>query len=109
MSDLPAGWEALLGAGAAGTLAALYRAFKDWRESSWHRADSAVNDLERWRRNADESREWEALQHQWWRDRAGELEYLIIAHLGRDALPPLQPYPERPRFMERDDPAEKRP
>lgn len=102
MPDLSGGWETLLGAGAAGTLMAVWQIITNWRESSWRRADSAVNDLERWRRDADDAREWEAAQHQWWMERAGELEYQILTRLGPDALPPKQPYPQR-RSTERTE------
>lgn len=97
------GWlDILLGAGGAGTIYAAYKSIKDWRESTWKHSGTAISDLERWRRNADESREWEAAQHQWWRDRAAELEYLLITHLGTEMLPEKPPYPERPSFAERE-------
>jgi hypothetical protein len=92
----------ILGAGGVGIIGAGYKAVKDWRESTWQHGGSAMSDLERWRRNADESREWEAAQHQWWRDRAAELEYVLIARLGPEALPEKPPYPQRPSFAERE-------
>jgi hypothetical protein len=87
---------ALFSAGGVAFLTACYRAFRDWREGTWKRRDSAVADLEKWRRDADDAREWEALQHQWWRGRAGRLEYVILTNLGQDALPEKEPYPTRP-------------
>lgn len=87
---------ALVGAGAAGTVAALYRGIKDYREGSWRRSDSAVADLERWRQQSDDAREWEALQHLWWRDYAGRLVFIIITKLGAEELPVKEPYPEHP-------------
>lgn len=86
----------LFGAGAAGTIGALYKGIKEFREGSWRRKDSAVADLERWRRQADDAREWEALQHQWWRDYAGRLVFVITSVLGPEKLPKKPPYPKHP-------------
>ncbi len=90
--------NALLGAGGAAFLAAAYKGIKDYREGTWRRQDGAVADLEKWRRAADDAREWEAVQHQWWRGRAGTLEHVIRTSLGAEQLPPREePYPVRPQ------------
>jgi len=86
----------LLGGGLVGTIAALYKGLESFRQGSWNRKDSAVADLERWRRQADDVREWESLQHQWWRDYAGRLVFIIVSKLGHEYLPPKEPYPQHP-------------
>lgn len=86
----------LLGAGFAGFLTAVYRVVKDWRQGTWRRQDTAIADLEKWRRDADDAREWAEAQHQWWRQRAGRLEYVIMVNLGPDYVVPPEPYPVRP-------------
>lgn len=87
----------LLGAGGVAFVAACYKVVKDYREGTWRRQDTAVADLERWRAAADDAREWAELQHQWWRYRAGRLEYVIMVNLGPDYIPPPEPYPVRPQ------------
>jgi hypothetical protein len=86
----------ILGAGGIGFVYAMAKVFTAWREGTWRRNDSAVADLEKWRRDANDEREWEALQHQWWRGWAGRLEYRITSRLGPEALPEKEPYPTRP-------------
>jgi hypothetical protein len=86
----------VLGAGGVGFLYACAKVFNSWREGTWRRNDTAVADLERWRATSDDAREWEALQHQWWRQWAGRLEYKITSTLGPEALPPKEPYPVKP-------------
>src|SRR5512143_1923084 len=93
--------DVILTAGTAAVITASYQAIKNWRESSWKHSNSAVNDLEHWRRDADDAREWEAAQHLWWQERAAELEYIITSKCGPDLLPPKRPYPERPVRDER--------
>ena len=86
----------LLGAGGIAFLTAVYKGIKDYREGTWKRRDGMVADLDKWREAADDAREWEAMQHQWWRDFAGRCVYVITTKLGPDALPPKEPYPVRP-------------
>lgn len=90
----------LLGAGGVAFIAAVYKVVKDWREGTWRRQDDAVADLERWRSAADDAREWEAVQHQWWRAWAGRLEYVILTRLGSSELPRREPYPTKPNTKE---------
>jgi hypothetical protein len=96
-SDTADIWNLLLGGGAVAFVTGLYKVWKDVREGTWRRQDTAIADLEKWRRDADDAREWEALQHQWWRNRAGRLEYIILTLLGPDKLPKSEPYPVRPQ------------
>lgn len=86
----------VLGAGGVGFLFAVAKVVTAWREGTWKRNDTAVADLERWRADANDEREWEALQHQWWRQWAGRLEYKIVSTLGHKALPEREPYPTKP-------------
>jgi hypothetical protein len=86
----------VLGAGGVGFVYACAKVITAWREGTWRRKDSAVADLEKWRRDADDAREWEAVQHEWWRQWAGRLEYTVTSQLGHGALPPKDPYPQRP-------------
>ena len=92
--------NALLGAGGLGFVAAVYKGIKDYREGTWRRRDGAVADLEKWRksadaarRRADEDRDWEALQGQYWFARSGDLERVIRVHLGPEHLPTKEPFP----------------
>ena len=85
----------LLGAGGAGFLAAAYKGIKDFREGSWRRQDGAVADLERWRRTADDAREWETTMGEYWHARAGDLEHIIRTGMGAEAVPPSKPLPVR--------------
>jgi hypothetical protein len=86
----------VLGAGGVGFVYACAKVFTAWREGTWRRNDSAVADLEKWRKTADDAREWEAAQHAWWRQWAGRLEYTVTSRLGFEALPPKDQYPRRP-------------
>lgn len=86
---------AVFSVGGAAFFAAIYRAFKDHRAGSWTRREQAIADLERWRKDSDDSREWEAVQHQWWRSWAGNLEHRILVKLGPEELPTRPPYPTR--------------
>lgn len=88
--------NAFLGGGLVAFIAALYKVVEGWREGTWRRQDHAYADLEKWRKDADDAREWEALQHQWWRQRAGRLEWVILVNLGPEKVPPAEPYPTRP-------------
>lgn len=94
----------LLGAGGIAFVAGIYKVVKDYREGTWLRQDHAVADLERWRAKADDSREWEAAQHAWWRYWAGRLEYVILTKLGAESLPEKEPYPARPQSASRETP-----
>lgn len=96
----------LLGAGGMAFIASLYKVIKDFREGTWRRHDTAVADLERWRKSADNAREWAEVQHQWWRERAGRLEYVILTKLGASELPTKEPYPIHPK--DPDDEQERR-
>jgi hypothetical protein len=82
-------------AGGIAFLTAVTHAIKEWRDGSWTRREKAISDLERWRRDSDDAREWEAIQHQWWRTWAGRLEYVILQQLGEKALPTRPAYPEK--------------
>lgn len=86
----------VLGAGGVTFFIACAKVFTAWREGTWKRNDSAVADLERWRKDSDREREWEAAQHSWWRQWAGRLEYKITSTMGYEALPPKEPYPVKP-------------
>jgi hypothetical protein len=86
----------VLGAGGVAFLYAVGKVVKDYREGSWRRNDTAVADLEKWRRDADDAREWCESQHQWWRSWAGRLEWVILTRLGPNALPKRDEYPVKP-------------
>jgi hypothetical protein len=86
-------------AGGAAFIAAGWKAIKEWQDGSWTRREKAISDLERWRRESDDTREWEAVQHQWWRGWAGRLEYVILQRLGESALPQRPPYPVREEVL----------
>lgn len=88
--------NALLGAGGVGFIAAAYKGVKDYRKGTWQRQDGAIADLEKWRKSADDAREWEQLQGEYWHNWAGTLEHVVRTELGPEALPVKEPYPVRP-------------
>lgn len=86
---------ALLGAGGAGSLAILAKGIKEWRAGSWIRQDKAVNNLHEWFDEVDNEREWQALQHSWWRDWGSRLEYELTSR--GLPLPKKERYPSKPK------------
>lgn len=89
-----------LGGGLVAAIAAAFKGIQALKAGSHSKEREAIQDLEKWRSDSDDAREWEAAQHQWWRDWAGRLAYVILTHLGQGAMPEKEPYPERPRRKE---------
>lgn len=91
----------ILSAGGAAFLLAVFQGLKLWRDGTESREQNAIKGLERWRQQADDradryqrESEWRAVLVDYWRSRAGTLEY----ELGRTGkpVPPAPPVPTRP-------------
>lgn len=98
----------VLGAGGVAFMTLATRFFIEWREGTWKHQDTAIDDLEKWRSDADDAREWAEIQHQWWRARAGRLEWVILVKLGPDYVPKAEPYPTKPSLMAKVETRENR-
>ena len=98
-------WKYILGGGGMLFLGALGGAVKWIADGASRREDKVERQVKDWQRDTVNRATWEAKQHDWWRDYAGRLEYVITRHpeLGPDALPDKRPYPKRPRNRDEDD------
>lgn len=95
----------LLGAGGLAFLTAIGAAIKFVYDGVSRREDKIETQTRRWQRDTVNRATWEAKQHDWWRERAGDLEHVIRTHeaLGPSALPEKRPYPKRPRSSDDED------
>jgi hypothetical protein len=93
----------LLGAGGLAFFAAVGGAIKWIYDGVSRREDKVETQTRRWQRDTVDRATWEAKQHDYWRDRAGRAEYVIMTRLGEDALPDAKPYPRRPRTTDDED------
>ena len=82
-----------LGGGGAVVIGAVFTGVKAIMAGSRTNVREAISDLEKWRHDSDDAREWEAIQHLWWRDWAGKLAYALTTRAGAEALPSKEPYP----------------
>ena len=85
----------ILGGGAVTTIGALVKGVQAIKAGSRTNVRDAIGDLEKWREDSDDVREWEAAQHQWWRDWAWKLSYALTTRNGPESLPLKEPYPTR--------------
>jgi hypothetical protein len=97
--------QLLLGAGGVAFLAAIGGAIKWIADGASRREDKVETQTRRWQRETVNRATWEAKQHDWWRERAGELEHIIRSHpaLGPSELPEKRPYPKRPRSSDDEE------
>lgn len=95
----------LLGAGGLAFFGAIGAAINWIYNGVSRREDKVETQTRRWQRETVNRATWEAKQHDWWRDYAGRLEYIITSnpHLGASALPEKRPYPKRPRSSDDED------
>lgn len=95
----------LLGAGGLLFLTAIGGAIKWVYDGVNRREDKVETQTRNWQRATVDRATWEAKQHDWWRERAGDLEHVIRTHesLGPAALPDKRPYPKRPRNPDNED------
>jgi hypothetical protein len=95
----------LLGAGGLAFFAAVGGAIKWIYDGVSRREDKVETQTRRWQRETVDRATWEAKQHDYWRDYAARLEYVITSHpaLGPDKLPEKRPYPRRPRTTDDED------
>lgn len=91
---------ALLSVGGATFLATLFKGVQQWRNGAQASEARAIVNLERYRDEADARAEREANRADrnqelidFWRTRAGDLEFIVSRELGKDAVPPLPPLP----------------
>lgn len=94
----------VLGAGGIGFLKFLFDGINNWRAGSSKKKSDAMQDLERWRSDANDSREWAESKEQWWRDRAGQMQYALTSH-GIAIPEPTSAFPVKPQpqFVEAGD------
>jgi len=97
--------QVFLGAGGLAFLGAIGAAIKWVASGVSRREDKVETQTRRWQRETVDRATWEAKQHDWWRERAGDLEHVIRSHesLGPSALPEKRPYPKRPRSRADDE------
>ena len=86
---------ALLGGGLVATIGAVFSGIKMLREQGTTRAKGAIADMERWRAAALVDAEYYLDLADYWRDRAGSVEF--AARVGGVDLPAPKPLPERPK------------
>lgn len=96
-------WKYILGGGGMLFLGALGGAVKWIADGASRREDKVERQVKDWQRDTVNRATWEAKQHDWWRDWAGRLEYIVTTRLGEDALPDKRPYPKRPRTRDDED------
>lgn len=95
--------QVFLGAGGLAFLGAIGAAVKWVASGVSRREDKVETQTRRWQRETVDRATWEAKQHDYWRERAGRAEHVIITRLGEDALPEARPYPRRPRTPDEED------
>jgi hypothetical protein len=81
----------LLGGGCVATITALFNGIKSIREGTRTRERDTIADLIKSRDEAEEEREDALDERDWWRNWAGQLEY--ICHKNGIELPPKTPMP----------------
>jgi hypothetical protein len=92
----------ILGAGGLAFLLALGQGIKWLLDRASAREDRVERQNDRWQRTMYRRLEYEAKQHDWFRDYAGRCESIIIRELGEKKLPPKKPYPKEP--IDTDEP-----
>jgi hypothetical protein len=91
----------ILGAGGLAFLLALGQGIRWMLDRASAREDKVEKQNERWQRMMYRRMEYEAKQHDWFRDYAGRCESVIIREVGPEALPEKKPYPREP--VDEDD------
>jgi hypothetical protein len=86
----------ILGAGGLAFLLALGQAIRWIIERVSAREDKVEAKTRRYEKETVRRLTWEAKQHDWWRNRAAQCEYVITSRLGPEALPEKRPYPREP-------------
>lgn len=84
----------------------IYAAAKAWtliRSGTHARERDAVRDRTQWNRALSRRSQWAEAQLDWWRARAGDLEYVIRRVLGEDHIPKPRKYPVAPDEGDEDD------
>lgn len=87
----------LLGGGGMLFLTTIGAGIKYLLEGAKSREHEAEQQAREWTRELDRRAKWEALQHDYHRDRANRAEGVIIRWLGEEKLPPRKPYPKEPK------------
>lgn len=86
----------ILGAGGLAFLLALGQGIRWMIERVSAREDKVEAKTRRYEKETVRRLTWEAKQHDWWRERAAQCEYVITSRLGSEALPDKRPYPRQP-------------
>jgi hypothetical protein len=92
----------ILGGGGLAFFVAIGGAIKWIYDGASRREDKVENQTRRWQRDTVNRATWEALQHDWWREKANKNERVIVVQLGEDKVPRMRAYPKRPKDTEAD-------
>jgi hypothetical protein len=92
----------LMGGGLVLFLGAIGGAVKWLADGASRREDKAETQIKNWQRDTVNRATWEALQHDWWREKANKNERVIVVQLGEDKVPRMRAYPKRPKDEEAD-------
>lgn len=84
----------ILSTGAAAMIAALVQAYRSIKDGAKSDEKDAFADIENSRKKESIKRANAEKWRDYWHSRSGELEYVIGSNLGREKIPPLQPFPE---------------
>lgn len=94
MGDL---WKFLLGGGGMLFLTTVGAGVKYLLEGAKSREHEAEQQARDWLKENIRRAKWEALQHDYWRDRANRAEGVITRKFGEEHLPSKRPYPKEPK------------
>jgi hypothetical protein len=100
MTTLSAILVAVFSVGGAGVFATIIKGINGWRAGAARTEARAIQNLERYRNDADWRAQVEANRAahnhdvaEYWRDRAGNAEFKIRTEFGAQHLPPVGPIP----------------
>lgn len=103
MPDLESFLALPLFGGLAGLIYAVAKAWTLIRSGTRTQERDAVRERTQWNRSLVRRAQWAEIQLDWWRARAGDLEYVIRRWLGEEHIPPARRYPAQPEGDEDDE------
>lgn len=89
--------DLILGGGGVAFLACLYQGAKMFRDGTDKRITRDMANLEKRIAEAREDADFYQEEADYWRTRAGRLEYVVLKHGLQNEVPPPPPLPERPQ------------
>jgi hypothetical protein len=103
MSNLTAVLIAIFSVGGAGALTVIIKGLDNWRSGASAKEARAIQNLERYREEALQERDFEHTLKEYWRDRAGNAEFKIRNEWGSEHLPEIAPIPKKSDLKVTDD------